>query len=99
MDIFNDKRVVLTLDAGGTNFEFNAFRGGEAILSAVRKDANADQLDLCIKTMKEGFQEVMEAIEEKPVAIQISIRRLNIACCMERGCCDIFIKGPMRLQR
>lgn len=72
MDIFKDNRVVLTLDAGGTNFEFNAFRGGEAILSGIRKDANADNLDRCLATMKEGFHEVMEAIEESPVAISFA---------------------------
>lgn len=72
MDIFNDNRIVLTLDAGGTNFEFNAFRGGEAILDGIRKDANADKLELCLATMKEGFHEVMEAIKEKPVAISFA---------------------------
>ena len=55
MDIYDDDRVVLTLDAGGTNFVFNAFRGGEAILKGIRKDANADHLERCLATMKEGF--------------------------------------------
>jgi glucokinase len=72
MDIFNDSRVVLTLDAGGTNFEFNAFRGGDAILSGIRKDANADNLERCLATIKSGFQEVMEEISEPPVAISFA---------------------------
>ena len=29
MDIYHDDRVVLTLDAGGTNFVFNAFKSGK----------------------------------------------------------------------
>lgn len=72
MDIFKDDRVVLTLDAGGTNFEFSAFRGGKAIITAIRKDANADNLERCLATMKEGFREVMEILEEKPVAISFA---------------------------
>lgn len=72
MDIFKDDRLVLTLDAGGTNFEFNAYRGGEAVLSGIRKDANADNLDLCLATMKEGFREVLEEVKETPVAISFA---------------------------
>ncbi len=72
MDIYSDDRVVLTLDAGGTNFEFNAFRGGEAILSGIRKDANADNLERCLATVKEGFREVMAEIGESPVAISFA---------------------------
>ncbi|MEJ2628958.1 MAG: ROK family protein, partial [bacterium] len=35
MDIKNDKRVVLTLDAGGTNFIFSAIEGGEEIIKPI----------------------------------------------------------------
>ncbi|MFC2089369.1 ROK family protein [Bacteroidota bacterium] len=63
MDIFSDERIVLTLDAGGTNFVFNAIRKGKAITGEIRKDANAHDLDLCISTMKQGFREVLENVE------------------------------------
>ena len=72
MDIFKDDRVVLTLDAGGTNFEFNAFKSGKAILAGIRKAANANHLERCLSTMKEGFHEVMQAIGESPVAISFA---------------------------
>ena len=72
MDIYSDQRIVLTLDAGGTNFEFNAFKGAKAMLKAIRKDANADDLELCLETMKEGFHEVMKEIDESPVAISFA---------------------------
>lgn len=72
MNLYTDKRVVLTLDAGGTNFVFNAIQGGKAIIEDVRKDANAHDLELCIATMKEGFHEVLSKIEEKPVAISFA---------------------------
>lgn len=72
MDIFSDRRVVLTLDAGGTNFEFNAYRGGKAIMDAIRLDANADNLERCLATMKEGFREVMGKLNEEAVAISFA---------------------------
>jgi glucokinase len=72
MSIYHDDRVVLTLDAGGTNFVFNAFKGGESTSVGIRKDSNADKLDLCLATMKEGFREVMDFIDEAPVAISFA---------------------------
>lgn len=72
MDIYKDKRVVLTLDAGGTNFIFNAFQRGKAITGGIRKDSNAKHLERCLATMKEGFQEVIQAIDETPVAISFA---------------------------
>ena len=72
MDIYRDERVVLTLDAGGTNFVFNAFKGGKAITPGIRKDAHADHLERCLATMKEGFHEVIQSVEETPVAISFA---------------------------
>jgi glucokinase len=72
MDIYGDERIVLTLDAGGTNFVFNAFRGGKAITKGIRKDANADNLERCLATLKAGFREVMEEIDLVPVAISFA---------------------------
>ena len=64
MSIYDDERVVLTLDAGGTNFVFNAFQRGKAISNGIRKDANADHLERCLATLKDGFRELMEEIGE-----------------------------------
>lgn len=72
MDIYKDDRVVLTLDAGGTNFVFNAFRGGKAITKGVRKDARADQLEACLAAMKGGFHELIQEIDVHPVAISFA---------------------------
>ena len=72
MDLYSDKRVVLTLDAGGTNLVFNAFQGGKAIHKGIRKDAHAHELDRCLANMKAGFHEVIGDIPEKPVAISFA---------------------------
>jgi len=72
MDIYLDDRVVLTLDAGGTNLVFNAFKGAKAISKGIRKDAHANHLERCLANMKDGFREVMQEIGETPVAISFA---------------------------
>ena len=72
MDIYKDDRVVLTLDAGGTNFVFTAIQKGRSISNKFRMDANGHHLDKCIATLKAGFHEVMQAISEKPIAISFA---------------------------
>jgi glucokinase len=70
--IYFDNRVVLTLDAGGTNFVFNAMQGGKNLLEPIRKSANGDNLELCLKTMLDGFEEVKQQLSVEPVAISFA---------------------------
>jgi len=53
--------VVLTLDAGGTNFVFNAIRDGALLLPrGVALPAAADDLEASIRNILTGFRRVME---------------------------------------
>ncbi len=72
MNINNDERVVLTLDAGGTNFVFTAMQKGKAITYEVKKDANGNDLNKCIATLKEGFHEVMHQVKQTPIAMSFA---------------------------
>lgn len=72
MNIYNNESVVLTLDAGGTNFVFSAIQKGIAITKKLRKDANGQDLEKCIATIKEGFHEVIRMINVKPMAISFA---------------------------
>ena len=71
-DYTKDSRVVLTLDAGGTNMVFGAIRGGEYIAEPITLPSNSHDLDLCLSTMVEGFQAVLDRIGEKPAAISFA---------------------------
>lgn len=71
-DFRKDSRVVLTLDAGGTNMVFGAMRGGEFIVEPITFPANSHDLDLCLGTMVKGFQAVIDLLEEKPSAISFA---------------------------
>ena len=68
----NDNRIVATLDAGGTNFVFGAMKAGEFIIDPVSVPSMAHDLDLCLQNMKNGFAQVFEQLDEKPVAISFA---------------------------
>ncbi len=68
----NDKRVVLTLDAGGTNFVFAAVQGNEEVVEPVTLPSNAHDLDKCLATITDGFRRVREASPTAPAAISFA---------------------------
>ena len=69
----NDKRVVLTLDAGGNSLRFNAMRGEEFILETITLPSNANNLDLCLQSMVTGFKTVINLLGDvKPEAISFA---------------------------
>lgn len=68
----HDNRIVITLDAGGTNLVFGAMRGCEYITEPVTYPSNAHDLDLCLDTMVKGFRHVIDSLDEKPVAISFA---------------------------
>lgn len=68
----NDSRVVLTLDAGGTNFVFSAIQGCREITTPVRLDAVNDNVEKCMETLERGFRMVEAQLTEKPVAISFA---------------------------
>lgn len=67
-----DKRVVITLDAGGTNFVFGAMQANKFIVEPVSMPSNAHDLDLCLSTMVKGFRDVISKLDRKPVAISFA---------------------------
>ena len=67
-----DNRVVITLDAGGTNLVFGAMQANKFIVDPITLPAHAENLDKCLATMVEGFQQVIDKLDEKPVAISFA---------------------------
>jgi len=68
----NDKRIVVTLDAGGTNLVFGAMRGCEFVGSTITLPSNATNLDDCLATMVSGFRQIIDSLSEDPVAISFA---------------------------
>ena len=69
MNYKKDKRIILSLDAGGTNFVFNAIRGGEELLKPIILSAKGDNLEHILKTIIKGFEETQKQITEEISAI------------------------------
>ena len=67
-----DSKIILTLDAGGTNFVFTAIQGNKEIIEPVHRQANAHDLDLCLSTIIEGFEIVINQLPEKACAISFA---------------------------
>jgi len=69
MDLKTDSRIVMTLDAGGTNFVFNAVRGGDEMFEPYRIKAKGATLEEVLNKIIAGFNNVKGALDEKPAAI------------------------------
>lgn len=64
--------IILTLDAGGTNFSFSAIQDGNVIEGPVSLPAQAHDLDLCLQNLKDGFHQLMAKLDKKPSAISFA---------------------------
>ena len=67
-----DKKIVLTLDAGGTNFVFSAICDNKEIVEPVRLKAVTTDTEGCLATLVQGFTTVKEKLGIEPVAISFA---------------------------
>jgi glucokinase len=63
--------LVLTLDAGGTNFVFSAVRNGEIVGEPVTLPSMADDLESCFDQILGGLQEIHNSSGRTAAAISI----------------------------
>jgi glucokinase len=68
-DYSNDKRAVLTLDAGGTNFVFSAMQANRAVVESFALAAEAGDLERSLGNMFQGFERVLGKLDAAPSAI------------------------------
>lgn len=68
----NDQRIVLTLDAGGTNFVFSAIQAYKEIGEHLVLPAVSDNLDKCLDLLVYGFEKVKSTLKAEPVAISFA---------------------------
>jgi len=67
-----DPRIVLTLDAGGTNLVFSAIQSNNEIVKPITYPTNAHNLDKCLRTIIEGFKEIQRQLTAKASAISFA---------------------------
>lgn len=72
MNYKKDKRVILTLDAGGTNFVFSAMQAGKEIVESYTLPSMADNLENCLGQLVKGFEYIKSLIPVAPSAISFA---------------------------
>ena len=72
MTFHSDDRIVMTLDAGGTNLKFSAVRGNRPAIPTFSVPSNADNLERCLATIVEGFLRVRDSLPAAPAAISFA---------------------------
>lgn len=72
MNYDRDRRIVMTLDAGGTNFRFSAMRGNRPVTETVAMPSNGNDLQKCLGNIVAGFSEVKKRCPRPPVAISFA---------------------------
>lgn len=72
MDYFNDNRIILTLDAGGTNFVFSAIQSCKEIGESYRKPISVMKLNQILATIIDGFEKLHYRTNNQAVAISFS---------------------------
>ena len=68
----NSQKIVVTLDAGGTNFVFGAMCDGKPIGQSLTLPSMAHDLDLCLGTLIKGFEQTISSLPYAPVAISFA---------------------------
>ena len=72
MKTVTDNRIILTLDAGGTNFVFSAIQSGRSIVAPVRLPAEAHNLKKCLGNIVSGFQQLSDSVDGQAEAISFA---------------------------
>ncbi|MBX3433257.1 MAG: ROK family protein [Pirellulales bacterium] len=67
-----DERIVLTLDAGGTNFAFSAVQRGRQIVGPIVLPAEGRDRDKSLANIVAGFQQLVDAVDPSPAAISFA---------------------------
>ena len=68
----SDPRIVMTLDAGGTNFVFSAMASGHEVVNPVRMSAHLADIEGCLDQIVAGFQQVKSQLKAAPHAISFA---------------------------
>lgn len=72
MAIIQSSEVVMTLDAGGTNFVFSAIQGGDFITEEFTIPSYGHDIEASLNQLITGFKHILSQVERMPVAISFA---------------------------
>lgn len=64
--------IIMTLDAGGTNLVFSAICNGKEIVPPVKFSTITNDLEICLNTIRKGFETIRNLLPVPPVAISFA---------------------------
>ncbi len=67
-----DRRIVMTLDAGGTYLKFSAIRSNRLLVGPISVPSEGDDLERCLANIIRGFRTIQEMLPDRPVAISFA---------------------------
>ncbi len=68
----DESPIILTLDAGGTNFCFSAIQNGDRIGESIVIPSESLNLEKCLETIKTGFEQLSSSLTYAPKAISFA---------------------------
>ncbi len=68
----DDPRIVMTLDAGGTNLKFSAVRSNQALVGPISMPSDAHDLGRCLGNIVRGFEDLRQVLPAPPAAISFA---------------------------
>ncbi|MBL8173429.1 MAG: ROK family protein [Bryobacterales bacterium] len=71
-DFSGDSRIVMTLDAGGTNFVFGAMQGNQPVASSFSLPSCGGELGRSLENIVDGFRRVQRELPAAPAAISFA---------------------------
>ncbi len=71
-DFSQDDRIVMTLDAGGSNFVFSAVQSNKEIVDSVSLPSKGHDLNESLKQIIDGFDTIYAHLNSPPVAISFA---------------------------
>lgn len=72
MNFSSDERIVLTLDAGGTNFVFSAIKGNTIIGESYCLPSYGNNLEKSLDCIIKGFKKIRAELQDEPSAISFA---------------------------
>ena len=67
-----DQRIVMTLDAGGSNLKFSAVQGNQPLVDPLSLPTEAAHLESCLSNIVRGFENVKQSLPAPPAAISFA---------------------------
>jgi hypothetical protein len=72
IELVQDRRIVMTLDAGRTGLKFSASRGTQLLAGPSSRPTEPEDRDACLRNIIEGFEHLRQSLPDPPAAISFA---------------------------